>query len=77
MRVGAGGDATAQVHHVENHGVELVVTLRAGETLFKATVPATTRLRIDEVVPFTLNQTRLHGFDAATGVNLAIHGARR
>ena len=33
--VGAG-EATARVHHVENHGVELVVTLRAGETLFKA-----------------------------------------
>ena len=27
----AGGDATARVHHVENHGVELVVTLRAGD----------------------------------------------
>ena len=45
VRVGAGGDASAQVHHVENHGVELVVTLRAGETLFKATVPATTQAR--------------------------------
>ncbi len=73
--LGAGGDATAQVHHVENHGVELVVTLRAGETLFKASVPATTRLRIDDMVPFALNQGRLHGFDAATGVNLAIDGA--
>ena len=30
----------ARVHHVENHGVEQVVTLRAGERLFKATVPA-------------------------------------
>jgi multiple sugar transport system ATP-binding protein len=77
VRVGAGGDATAQVHHVENHGVELVVTLRTGETLFKATVPATTRLRIDDMVPFTLNQARLHGFDAATGLNLAIQRARR
>ena len=72
VRLGAGGDASAQVHHVENHGVELVVTLRAGETLFKATVPAVTRLRIDETIPFALNQERLHGFDAATGVNLAL-----
>jgi multiple sugar transport system ATP-binding protein len=68
--IGAGGDASAQVHHVENHGVELVVTLRAGERLFKATVPAVTRLRVDEIVPFTLNQERLHGFDPATGVNV-------
>jgi multiple sugar transport system ATP-binding protein len=72
VRVGAGGDASAQVHHVENHGVELVVTLRAGETLLKASVPAITRLRIDETVSFSLNQARLHGFDAATGVNLAL-----
>jgi multiple sugar transport system ATP-binding protein len=73
VTVGPGGDASAQVHHVENHGVELVVTLRAGETLFKATVPAVTRLAIDEIVPFTLNQDRLHGFDPATGLNLASH----
>jgi multiple sugar transport system ATP-binding protein len=69
-----GGEGRAQVHHVENHGVELVVTLRAGDTLFKATVPAVTRLTVDETVLFGLNQERLHGFDAATGLNLAIQG---
>jgi multiple sugar transport system ATP-binding protein len=72
VRVGPGGDASAQVHHLENHGVELVVTLRAGETLFKASVPAVTKLAIDETVPFALNQERLHGFDATSGVNLAL-----
>jgi multiple sugar transport system ATP-binding protein len=72
VRIGAGGEASAQVHHIENHGVELVVTLRAGETLFKATVPATTKLGIDDTVPFGLQQERLHGFDATTGVNLAL-----
>ena len=64
-------EGEARVHHVENHGVELVVTLSAGDALFKATAPATTRLTIDETVPFTLNQKRLHGFDATTGRNLA------
>ena len=29
------GEGRARVHHVENHGVELVVTLRAGETLLQ------------------------------------------
>jgi multiple sugar transport system ATP-binding protein len=69
VTVGAG-TASAAVHHIENQGVELVVTLRAGDHLFKATVPAVTRLRIDETVPFALNQDRLHGFDAATGRNV-------
>jgi multiple sugar transport system ATP-binding protein len=70
VSVGGDGGATARVHHVENHGVELVATLRAGEALFKATVPAVTRLAIDDSVPFALNQQRLHGFDATTGLNL-------
>jgi multiple sugar transport system ATP-binding protein len=59
---------------VENHGVEQVVTLRAGDTLFKATASAVSKLRIDEEVPFALDQGKLHGFDAATGLNLARAG---
>jgi multiple sugar transport system ATP-binding protein len=65
------GEGRAQVHHLENHGVELVVTLKAGETLIKATVPAVTRLGIDETVPFGLNQAKLHGFDSGSGMNRA------
>lgn len=71
VRVGPGGAGEARVHHVENHGVEQVVTLRTGEALFKATVPAVTRLAVDDIVGFELNQARLHGFDVGTGVNLA------
>jgi multiple sugar transport system ATP-binding protein len=68
------GEGRARVHHVENHGVELVVTLRAGERLLKATAPAVARLGIDEEVAFGLDEGRLHGFDAATGLNLARTG---
>ena len=74
VQVGAGGGAPARVHHIENHGVELVLTLSAGDRLFKASVPAITRVRVDETVPFALNQSRLHGFDPATGRNLALAG---
>jgi multiple sugar transport system ATP-binding protein len=73
IEIGAG-EGRARVHHVENHGVEQVVTLRAGDTLFKATAPAVAKLRIDEEVPFALDQGKLHGFDAATGLNLARAG---
>jgi multiple sugar transport system ATP-binding protein len=68
------GDSRARIHHVENHGVELIVTLRSGYALFKATAPATARLGIDETVPFSLNQNRLHGFDATSGLNLGLEG---
>ena len=32
------------------------------------------KLRIDEEVPFALDEGKLHGFDAATGLNLARAG---
>jgi multiple sugar transport system ATP-binding protein len=67
--VGSNGVADARVHHIENHGVEKIVTLRAGKALFKATVPAVANLKIEEPVRFALNQERLHGFDPASGAN--------
>ena len=70
VEITAGGDAAARVHHVENHGVEKIVTLRAGDSLIKATAPAITTLKLDEEVQFSLNQARLHGFDAGSGVRL-------
>ena len=34
-------------------------------------MPAVTRIALDETVPFGLDQARLHGFDRASGANLA------
>jgi multiple sugar transport system ATP-binding protein len=69
--VGRNGVAEARVHHIENQGVEKIVTLRAGKALFKATVPAVSPLKIEEPVRFALNQERLHGFDPTSGTNRA------
>ena len=70
MTIEAGGGADARVHHVENQGVEKIVTLRAGDHLIKATAPAIMRFEIEDEVKFSLNQARLHGFDAGTGKRL-------
>ena len=69
VAVGPDGTADARVHHVENHGVEKIVTLRAGDTLFKATVPAVSQVSVEQPVRFSLNQEKLHGFDPASGLN--------
>jgi multiple sugar transport system ATP-binding protein len=70
IKVGPGAAAEARVHHVENHGVEKIVTLRADDHLFRATIPATVRLAIDSTVGFTWDVAKLHFFDAETGINL-------
>jgi hypothetical protein len=59
IAVGPAGAAAARVHHVENHGVEKIVTLRTGDVLFKATVPAVSPIAVEETVRFSLNQNKL------------------
>jgi multiple sugar transport system ATP-binding protein len=67
---GTGQAVEARVHGVENQGVEKVVTLRVGECLLKATVPARLELAIDSAVRFSFKQEKLHFFDPVSGVNL-------
>ena len=70
VRIGSEEPNKASVHDVENHGVEKIVTLKVNDQLFKATVPATVALGVDEVVPFGFDPAKLHCFDAATGQRL-------
>jgi len=60
----------AVVYHIENQGVEKIVTLRSGKSLFKATTPATRAVKVDDEVAFVWDQEKLHGFDRESGINL-------
>ena len=66
----SGAPAEARVHDVENHGVEKIVTLRTGEKLLHATVPARVELKLDEQVRFGWNAEKVVLFDASSGVSL-------
>jgi multiple sugar transport system ATP-binding protein len=66
----SGAPAEARVHDVENHGVEKIVTLRSGEKLIHATVPARVELKLDEQVRFGWNSDKVVLFDGGSGVSL-------
>ena len=66
----SGAPAEARVHDVENHGVEKILTLRAGNSMLRATVPARTDVAIDESVRFTWNPDKVVLFDRTSGVSL-------
>jgi multiple sugar transport system ATP-binding protein len=70
VKVGPDGAAEAKVHHIENHGVELIVTLRTEGHLFKATTPATMPLAVEDNVRFSWTPDKVHAF-GADGVSLA------
>ncbi|PBB88341.1 ABC transporter ATP-binding protein [Mesorhizobium sp. WSM3876] len=65
-----GAPVEAKVHDVENHGVEKIVTLRVGETMLRATVPARTAVEIEQPVRFAWNPDKVVMFDKGSGVSL-------
>ena len=58
------------MHDVENHGVEKILTLRVGDAMLRATVPAQTDLAIEEAVRFAWNPEKVVLFDQKSGVSL-------
>ncbi len=69
ITIGADGAAEAKVHDIENHGVELIVTLRVEGHLLKVTTPATLKLAVEDNVRFSWNPDKVHVF-GADGVSL-------
>ena len=67
VEVRPGLPLEAQVYGVENHGVEKIVTLKAGDFLLRATVPARTELAVDRGSTFGFNQAKLKFIDPASG----------
>jgi multiple sugar transport system ATP-binding protein len=72
--VESGAPVEAKVHDVENHGVEKILTLRVGDAILRARVPARTELSIDESVRFSWNPQKVVLFDGPTGNSLTHPG---
>ena len=71
VKVESGAPVEARVHDIENHGIEKVLTLRVGETLVRASVPARVTVAVEDTVHLGWNAEKVIFFDPATGVNLA------
>jgi multiple sugar transport system ATP-binding protein len=71
VKVESGAPVEARVHDIENHGIEKVLTLRVGEALVRATVPARVNVALEDTVRLGWNAEKVIFFDTATGVNLA------
>lgn len=70
LMLASGGAGEARIHDVENHGVEKIVTLRAGDSLLHATVPARMELNVEDMVRFNWNPEKVVVFDGGSGVSL-------
>ena len=74
VAVEAGAPVEARVHDIENHGIEKILTLRVGEHLVRAAVPARVEVAVEEAIRFGWNPDKVMVFDASTGMNVAHAG---
>jgi multiple sugar transport system ATP-binding protein len=71
VQVAAGAPVEGRVHDIENHGIEKILTLRVGDQLVRAAVPARINVAVEDAVRFGWNADKVIFFDANTGMNLA------
>src|SRR5690606_7292968 len=75
VKVEQGGPVAGKVHDIENHGIEKILTLRAGGQMVRAAVPGRVNVRVEEDVRFGWNADKVILFDAKSGKNLAHQAA--
>jgi multiple sugar transport system ATP-binding protein len=75
VAVESGAPVEARVHDIENHGIEKIVTMRVGNHLLRAAVPARVDVAVEDQIRFGWNPEKVMLFDATTGVNLRHHAA--
>ncbi len=71
VKVQQGAPVEARVHDIENHGIEKILTLRAGEHLVRAAIPGRENVAVEESVRFGWNPEKVIFFDAKSGINLS------
>jgi len=72
VRLVSSGGVEGTVYGVENHGVEMVVTISVADHFFRATMPPTNPLALNQRVRIAFTDDKLHFFDAQTTENLAV-----
>jgi multiple sugar transport system ATP-binding protein len=71
VKLVAKSEIAGTLYGAEDHGVEMILTIRVGEHLIRATSAATTRVPVNAPVQIAFIQDRLHFFDSETGKNLS------
>jgi len=67
------GGMPGSIYGAEHHGVEIIAIIQAGSHMLRATIPADSRVAVNQPVQFSFMQEALHFFDPLTGESLRQH----
>lgn len=71
VKLASNGEVAGTLYGAEDHGVEMILTIRVADHLIRATAPPTTRVPLNESVRIAFVQDKMHFFDPKTTSNLA------
>jgi multiple sugar transport system ATP-binding protein len=66
----ASGGIAGSLYGAEHHGAEIIAILQSGSHMLRATIPADSRVAVNQPVQFSFVQDKLHFFHPLTGENL-------
>ena len=64
------GGMPGMLYGAEHHGAEIIAIIQAGPHMLRATIPADSRVAVNDAVRFSFTQSKLHVFDPDTGESL-------
>lgn len=64
------GGIAGTIYGAEHHGVEIIAIIQAGEHMLRATIPADSKVGVNQPVQVSFAQDKLHFFDPLTGDSL-------
>jgi multiple sugar transport system ATP-binding protein len=66
----ASGGIAGSLYGAEHHGAEIIAILQSGSHMLRATIPADSRVAVNQPLQFSFMQDKLHFFHPLTGENL-------
>jgi multiple sugar transport system ATP-binding protein len=73
VKLTPNGEVAGTLYGAEDHGAEMILSIKVADLLIRATAPSTTRIPLNESVRIAFVQDKIHFFDPKTNNNLA-HG---
>jgi multiple sugar transport system ATP-binding protein len=67
------GGIPGTLYGAEHHGAEIIAIVRCGNHMLRATIPANSRVEVNQPVQFSFMQDKLHFFHPLSGDNLRQH----
>jgi len=71
VKLAPNGEVAGTLYGAEDHGVEMILTIKVADHLIRATAQPTTRVPLNESVRIAFVQDKIHFFDPKTTNNLA------